>query len=598
MRRAGLQEQIRFIGEIARLSDGQIQSISGQGASVSMQQTKVFAEMDLPESTRKAFADALKAAQENTTEETIGDVIIALDRVRLHRAEVNGLLRAPDESGRLLTEIMTGLTPKLMHVLLEARMRGVTAIEAKRLSSRPKERLMTLRASIDPVMTWLQQAIQDAGGRFPENARKPLEEAMEAAFTARLQFQEVLTTKVIDSIDFDMPASEFDQRGAQAIRSTLAVAAAALPLLDEHYAQLAAQRQKTSLTVVVSFLVILAMLAYLFAGAYRSIVRSVQHLETAADEVAAGNLLVRVPVTGRDELAAVGNSFNRVTEAFSALIRKVAIAANETESTAQNLRQETALVTEASAHQTDSSARSSSSVQELAVSVAEVASHADGTGKIVAQALETARQGQRSVEGVTAEMRLVMEEIRATVSTVAELEANSAMVGKVVTVIAEIADQTNLLALNAAIEAARAGESGRGFAVVADEVRKLAERTRTSTSEIDATIRRMRERIEQVSNGIRNGSTRVDAGVRVVAEMGTVLGQLHEEVAQSARLVIEIVDATRAQTDASHELAQEIERIARMAEENHTVVARTGEAIAGLLGMSSDLRMAVAGLRV
>jgi methyl-accepting chemotaxis protein len=526
-----------------------------------------------------------------------GELRDAVNRARARAAERSGLLRSHDEAARLMVETMTGLAPRLLHLFGDARDRGLAAVVAKRLPAKQRSELALVRSSIDPLMDWTRDDLEQAGRMLPASQTR-LEDAFSGLNGNRLGMQEFLTTKVIDSIDFDVAPTDYHQRGTVAIAGLVAFAEALSPEIDRHFAAREDAGRRQAVLVVALSGLLLAGIAYLFVGAYRSIVRAVRELEATADAMAAGDLLARAQVHGRDEIARIAASFNRVAEGFVALIRKVVSAADAAEQTAQVLDRESQQVTAASASQSDSVSRSSGSIQALAVSVSEVAEHAAGTGSIVAQALDSARRGRQALDAAVAEMQDVVGEIRATVDAVRELDQRSRLVDQVVVVIAEIADQTNLLALNAAIEAARAGEAGRGFAVVADEVRKLAERTRQSTREIELTIRDMRAGIGRVTEGIQGGSERVDSGVAAIAGMSGSLLEIHDEVSRSSRLVQEIVDATRAQTDASQGLAQEIEQIAQMAGANHRAVTRTAEVARDLLGVSAGLKFAVAGLRV
>lgn len=86
-------------------------------------------------------------------------------------------------------------------------------------------------------------------------------------------------------------------------------------------------------------------------------------------------------------------------------------------------------------------------------------------------------------------------------------------IGKVVSVIDDIAAQTNLLALNATIEAASAGEAGRGFAVVANEVKELAKQTSEATNEIA-------RKIEEIQTNTADAVSAIQEIVGSITDVG------------------------------------------------------------------------------
>ena len=152
------------------------------------------------------------------------------------------------------------------------------------------------------------------------------------------------------------------------------------------------------------------------------------------------------------------------------------------------------------------------------------------------------------------------------------LNASSAEIGNVVSLISAIAKQTNLLALNATIEAVRAGDAGRGFAVVAQEVKSLSSATQNATEEIGRKIGQL-QRDAQESTAAVNRIMAAIGAIRPV--FSAIAGAIEEQIATTGELSRNAASSSRFVSSVATSAA-EIKAASARAEASGTAIDTSG----------------------
>jgi methyl-accepting chemotaxis protein len=147
-----------------------------------------------------------------------------------------------------------------------------------------------------------------------------------------------------------------------------------------------------------------------------------------------------------------------------------------------------------------------------------------------------------------------------------------------------------LLALNAAIEAARAGEQGRGFAVVADEVRKLAERTQSSTKEIEQKIGAIQDETMNAVRMMGHSMELVHQGIELSDGAGRSLTTIVDSVEQVVETVDMMSKANHEQALAGATIARNIESISNVSQEMARGLGDIANATTSLSNMTQNLQ--------
>ena len=309
--------------------------------------------------------------------------------------------------------------------------------------------------------------------------------------------------------------------------------------------------------------------------------------------LSSGDLRTRFNLPRRDVIGSIARKADKFVSSIQATIQGIADTARQVAAAANDVDAGVKSSHDSAVKQSEATSSAAAAIEEVTVSIGEVATHAKSTMETATQTGEVSRQGTQITQNASRTIESLASTVRHSAEQVESLGQRSEEIGRVTAVIKEIADQTNLLALNAAIEAARAGEQGRGFAVVADEVRKLAERTARATQEIATMTQSIQSETQIAVDGMRSGAQQVADGVELVNATEESLRQINVEMTKTTDMVGEISNASNEQQAALIEMAQNVERVAIMTEQNVAVVNQTGATVDYLNTVVVRMRKAV-----
>jgi len=330
-----------------------------------------------------------------------------------------------------------------------------------------------------------------------------------------------------------------------------------------------------------------------------SITRPIAALQAVMQRVAGErNLTLRTGAVAQDEVGRAGQSFDHLMDALRESFGGVVAGASQLAGASQQLAAAAVQVRDSSEAQSESAASMSAAVEEMTVSITHVSDNTSQVRELGELSYTQEKEGSRSVHELESELDGVQSSVAQMDGSLAEFISSTQAISTLTRQVREIAEQTNLLALNAAIEAARAGEHGRGFAVVADEVRKLAEKSSQSANEIDRVTQQVGEHSQTVEQAMRESNRRLETARSLMHSVSGVLASAEEAVIGTRGGLNDITAAMHEQAAATTNIAQNVERIAQMAEENTAAASQTASAAAGLHDLAQELSDTVSRFRI
>lgn len=331
-----------------------------------------------------------------------------------------------------------------------------------------------------------------------------------------------------------------------------------------------------------------------------SIKKPLNETAEAMGRVADCDLTVEIKTNDRHnhEIEKIKKATMTVVRSFSTLLQQLRQQSDGLSHAASQLKTASSKVEGGSENQSVAASTMANMLVTMSSGIQHLSDLAIDAQNSAAESGNVARNGAEAIQTMIAVFGRVSETIQTAAQTAQELQAASENISGITNMIGSMADQTNLLALNAAIEAARAGEAGRGFAVVADEVRKLAEMTGSSAQKITTIVSQIQSGTEAMSTQMERSVTRVDEGKVMAEQVGGSVVNFVSFSDQVANMIGQVSSGLKEQAHASHEVANQVDSIVQMTQENRVSIQGVSDTANQLEDLVSTLHKNMAVFKI
>ena len=320
-------------------------------------------------------------------------------------------------------------------------------------------------------------------------------------------------------------------------------------------------------------IVLVAALAALILGMItRAVFKRLSQVRNAMDSIGSGDgdLTMRLPEDGKDEVSQIARSFNVFVQKITTILQEIRRTSDAVKVSSSEIASGNLDLSGRTEQQAGALEETASAMEELTSTVKQNSDNARKANQLALAASAIAAEGGEVVGNVVATMEAINQSSRQIVDIIGVIDG--------------IAFQTNILALNAAVEAARAGEQGRGFAVVASEVRSLAQRSAQAAKEIKVLI--------------DSSVSKVTDGGQLVEKAGQTMVEIVASVKNVSAIVGEIANASSEQSTGIEEINRAITHMDESTQQNAALVEQAAAAAQSLQDQATRLATIVGGFKM